>query len=464
MLIQSHHTVFNADLYTPVEIYLSLRNKYRKVCLLESNDYHSRQDSKSFIGFQPLLEITLVGKTVRIHEGQKTTEHQLSSDEKQATQLQRILSDFEFDTPRFNGFFGRASFELTLTDETHLTHFESDLDLPTVHLFIFQYVIVIDHFTNEGIVIENSTASSFQKNTIDDFVKKNHPSSLPFELVGEEIAQYSDAEFAKIVSYAQNHVRRGDVFQLVVSNGFKQAFFGDDFQVYRQLRRLNPSPYLFYFDFEEYRLFGSSPEAQLSIKNGIAEIHPIAGTVPKTGNEVDDAAQLAFLLQDEKENAEHTMLVDLARNDLSKDCAHVRVETYKEVQHFSHVTHLVSKVTGKLTHDRSFEALTNSFPAGTLSGTPKPRALELIQQYESTSRDFYGGTIGLIGANGELTTAIVIRSFLSKEHVLHYRAGAGVVLDSQPEKEVQEVHHKLRALRKALTLTAAHYSSTNAIL
>jgi anthranilate synthase component 1 len=243
----------------------------------------------------------------------------------------------------------------------------------------------------------------------------------------------------------------------VVSNAFEQSFFGDDFQVYRQLRRLNPSPYLFYFDFEDYRLFGSSPEAQLVIEKEFAEIHPIAGTIPRTGVKETDDLQLEFLLSDAKENAEHTMLVDLARNDLSRNCSEVNVANYKEVQHFSHVTHLVSKVIGKMDHKQNFKALCNSFPAGTLSGTPKPKALELIHQYENSTRDYYGGAIGIFTANDDLNMAIVIRSMLSKNNTLHYRAGAGVVINSIPDRETKEVHHKLRAVRTAIEMTQNHF-------
>ena len=459
MYLHTKTIPFNADLYTPVELYLSLRNNYRKTCLLEANDYHSRQDSKSIIGFEPIIELQLSDNnlTVRTAQGRETA--QLNSLTSVTHQIQEILNGFEFEQNDFNGFFGRLSFEFNLRDETHIQTVASDQDIPQLHLFVFKYIIVIDHFTNEGSLIENSIEASFDSKSINELVRRDSLIELPFELRGEETADYSDAEFTELVKKGIEHCKRGDVFQLVLSNAFHQPYFGDDFQVYRQLRRLNPSPYLFYFDFESYRLFGSSPEAQLIIKSGKAEIHPIAGTIPKTGNEKEDHIQLEFLQKDDKENAEHTMLVDLARNDLSRDCKVVKIEKYKEVQHFSHVTHLVSKVTGELEETNSFEALSHSFPAGTLSGTPKPKALELIHQYEKSSRDFYGGALGLIGTNGDINTAIVIRSFLSKNNVLHYRAGAGIVLDSVPERETKEVHHKLRALRTAMKSTHEKYSS-----
>lgn len=459
MYFYTQTTSFNADLYTPVKLYLSLRNSFRKTCLLESNDYHSRQNSKSFIGLDPIVEITQIGQSIIIETEGQQTRIELEKTKPYAQQVQTILNQYSFQDSTFNGFFGRMNFEYTLHDETHIEKHESTIGIPDLHLFIFKNILVIDHFTNEGTILENSLTTEFESKSITDFTSLSSIQPLPFELFGNEKAEFSDAEFEKMVKTGIEHCKRGDVFQLVLSNLFEQSFFGDDFEVYRQLRRLNPSPYLFFFDFESYRLFGSSPEAQLIIKNGEAEIHPIAGTVPKTGVKATDDLQLDFLLKDEKENAEHTMLVDLARNDLSRDCTEVKVASYKEVQHFSHVTHLVSKVNGKLKEKNNFEALCNSFPAGTLSGTPKPKALELIYKYESTSRDFYGGTIGVLSPTGDLNMAIVIRSILSKNNTLYYRAGAGVVLDSDPKRETQEVHHKLGAVRRAIQKTAEQFTS-----
>mgnify|MGYP002628250511 CR=1 FL=1 len=453
MKIQSQIIAFNADTYTPVKLYLSLRHKHRKTCLLESNDYHSRQESKSFIGLDPIVEIQQNNSTITIDSQLKQEVIELENDDSYSNQVQSLLESFEFENKKFNGFFGRLGFEYNLHDETHVEMKNSDLDIPILHAFIYKYIVVIDHFTNEGYIIENSLDGEFELNNHSELFKNESFLSLPFEKIGNERASFTDQEFSDLVKKGITHCKRGDVFQLVVSNAFEQSFFGDDFQVYRQLRRLNPSPYLFYFDFEDYRLFGSSPEAQLIVSDQHAEIHPIAGTIPRTGIQSTDNIQLDFLLNDEKENAEHTMLVDLARNDLSRDCGEVKVAKYKEVQHFSHVTHLVSKVIGKLDNSQNFKALCHSFPAGTLSGTPKPKALELIHAYENTTRDYYGGAIGMFTANDDLNMAIVIRSILSKNNTLHYRAGAGVVLDSIPERETKEVHHKLRAVRTAIELT-----------
>ena len=458
MKIFTKLTSFNSDVYTPVELYMSLRNTYRKTCLLESNDYHSRSNSKSFIGLEPIVEIKLENQFITITKNHQIEKITLNQNEPPSEQLQAILNSFEFqETPdAFNGFFGRIGFEFALLEENHIPKQNSSLGIPDFHFFLFKHVIVMDHFRDSGFIITNSFSEiKEEENEVKKLLLKQSFTELPFEKTGDEKQEFSDDEFSELVQKAKSHCQRGDVFQLVLSNSFSQPFFGDDFQVYRQLRRLNPSPYLFYFDFEEYRLFGSSPEAQLVIKNGQAEIHPIAGTVPRTSNFKINEENIHFLKNDIKENAEHTMLVDLARNDLSKDCTNVKVETYKEVQHFSHVIHLVSKVTGKLENQHQIPVLNSSFPAGTLSGTPKPKALELISKYENSTRDFYGGAIGMISNNGDLNMAIVIRSLLSKNNNLHYRAGAGVVLDSNNENETNEVHHKLKAIRKAIDLSCA---------
>lgn len=454
MQIFTHQHAFNADVHTPVELYLSLRNTFRKACLLESNDYHDRSDSKSFIGLEPIIEITVVDYILTVHSESFPSINQSILLNKSIAidyQIEQFIGQFQFLNPQAtNGFFGRFGFEFSLLTEQHIHKKESDLQLPDVHLFLYKYVIIIDHFKDEGILIKNSfNDASISASELNQLLLKKPFTHLPFEIIGEETTEYSDSEYKNLVQKAIAHCQRGDVFQLVLSNTFSQPYFGDDFMIYRELRRLNPSPYLFYFDFDTYRLFGSSPEAQLKITDGIAEIHPIAGTVLKTGNALEDKKNVAFLKSDEKENAEHTMLVDLARNDLSRNCSEVKVESFKEIQEFSHVFHIVSKVVGKIEND-SFITFNQSFPAGTLSGSPKPKALELISKYEKTTRDFYGGAIGLLASDGTINMAIVIRSILSKNNQLHYRAGAGIVLDSIPEQECQEVKNKLRAVRSAI--------------
>jgi len=451
MNIYSSKHAFNADSYNPVLLYRQLRHKFRKVCLLESNDYNNRSDSKSFLGLDPIVEITYESGIFKLE-----TEGQLSLIEpiigiSSSQQLQILLDSYQMIDGSKPRFFGRISFEFSHEENKIQASNPSDSEIPEIHLFLFRYVIQIDHFKDEGFIIKQSfTDCELETEEIHQLLRSNNLSMFPFELLGDEQEEKTEFQFKNMVEKAQEHCRRGDVFQMVLSNSYKQAFFGDDFEVYRSLRRLNPSPYLFYFDFEDYRLFGSSPEAQLKIIDGKAEIHPIAGTVVKSGIIEDDQKNIAFLKQDEKENSEHVMLVDLARNDLSRFCTNVRIEKFKEIQHFSHVYHIVSHVTAKSISKQTIPILSASFPAGTLSGAPKNKALELIARYETSRRDFYGGAIGMLESKGDLNMAIVIRSLLSKNNVLHYRAGAGIVLDSIPEKEYQEVQHKLRAVRTAI--------------
>jgi len=453
MKIYTQQYSFNADLYTPVGLYMGLRNHYRKPCLLEGNDYHSRTDSTSFIGLNPLVEITVYEKQVVKQIGNTASAEPITNPRQVTAQIKQILNGFDFaQTHNHNAFLSYFSFEYAHFEEPVGSAKTSNLDIPLAQFILFEYLIVLDHFHDSGTIFRNS----FSEETLPDsdfetLLRRQTFTLLPFETKGGELSPDTDESFVALVEKAKEHIYRGDVFQLVVSRPFEQPFFGDDFQVYRQLRRLNPSPYLFYADMESYRLMGSSPETQIGLQNGHASIHPIAGTVRKTGNAAADQLSTEALRNDEKENAEHTMLVDLARNDLSRFCNNVHIASYKEVQHFSHVIHLVSKVAGEMrSEDASLDLFTGTFPAGTLSGTPKPKALELISRYESTPRDYYGGAIGFINPNGNVNLAIVIRSIFSQNNTLHYRAGAGVVIDSKPENELQEVNNKLGAIRRAI--------------
>ena len=457
MLILSKIERFNADTFSPVGVYMSLRDHYRKPCLLESNSYYDRSNSKSLIGLEPLVEIQLHDDFYVINELGEERKIPVDKDSF-STQLDELVGSYTFKNNHFtNGFFAYSGFELSAFVEQKVEIKERKLGLPFLHLILFRFMIVLDHFNDEGLLVEN-TLDTFSENFDNIYKKINFRgyTSFPFSLLNEEISTTSAADFKESVDRSIQHCERGDVFQLVLSRRFQQQFVGEDFEIYRQLRRTNPSPYLFYFDFESHRLMGSSPEAQLVVHDGEAEIHPIAGTVKKSGDREKDDAMTQFLINDEKENAEHTMLVDLARNDLSKHCTNVKVDRYKDVQAFSHVIHLVSKVKGALKGNHVLPIYLDTFPAGTLSGTPKPKALELIASYEPHAREFYGGGIGFIGVNGNLNMAIVIRSILSKNNQLYYQAGAGVVLDSNRESESQEVHNKLNALRTAIRLCDQH--------
>ena len=263
----------------------------------------------------------------------------------------------------------------------------------------------------------------------------------------------TDDDYRQMVQKGIQSCYRGDVFQIVLSRKFNQGFTGDEFNVYRALRSVNPSPYLFFFDYGDYKLMGSSPEAQIIIKKGKAVVHPIAGTFKRSGDEAVDAIMTQKLLDDPKENAEHVMLVDLARNDLSRVCSEVRVKQYRQVHYYSHVIHLVSEVEGNVAENANpFQLVSKTFPAGTLSGAPKFKAMQLIDAMEPTKRSYYGGCIGFVGFDGSCNQAIMIRTFLSQQNTLTYQAGAGVVAASVPENELQEVNNKLNALKTAILM------------
>lgn len=455
MKLFSKTVAFNADTLTPVGIFLTLRNHFSNLALLESNDYTKRSDSKSFIAFNPIAEIKIQHGFLTFMINNHLHESHLILPQTDLSELiSNYLQYFELEEKvnPFNGFFGAVSFEFAYLLEKHIPKRKSDLAFPDLQLFLYEYVIVIDHFQNESSIIQNSYQAINEPNpAILNLLKIKNNTCFYFEKIGVERSSLSDLEFKNLVKLAKDECAKGNVFQLVFSRDFAQDYFGDEFEVYRALRKLNPSPYLFYFDFETHKIMGSSPEAQLKITDGIAEIHPIAGTVKKTGDELLDTQAVEFLLNDQKENAEHTMLVDLARNDLSKNCTKVNIIKFKEVQHFSHVIHLVSKVAAQMTDSSKFVHLfSDTFPAGTLSGAPKPRALELINQHEPKTRDFYGGAIGFISLTGTINMAIIIRSILAQNNTLHYRAGAGIVIHSEEESELQELANKLSAIRKAL--------------
>ncbi|HEX3768526.1 MAG TPA: anthranilate synthase component I family protein, partial [Puia sp.] len=334
---------------------------------------------------------------------------------------------------------------------------EEKKDAPVIPLMryrLYQYVIAINHFKDELYICENQVEGiDSDLPLVESLIRSKDVPVFPFQVNGMEISNMSDGEYMQMVEKGIKSCLRGDVFQIVLSRRFQLGFTGDEFNVYRALRNVNPSPYLFYFDYGDYRLMGSSPESQVLIKDGQAIMHPIAGTCGRTGNDEVDKEREDALLEDAKENAEHVMLVDLARNDLSRQCTQVSVVHFREVQYYSHVIHLVSEVKGKMRKDGNpFELLAVTFPAGTLSGAPKIRAMELISGYEPTARSYYGGCIGFVGFDGSCTQAIMIRSLLSRRNTLTYQAGAGIVAASKPQSELEEVNQKLGALKRAIVL------------
>lgn len=447
------------DLLTPVTAYLNVRDLYSQSVLMESSDYHGVENSKSFIAINPIATVSIahgVG-TMLLPDG-TTQEHAISADYDAARLINEFLGHFsiEGDGSNYCGLYGFTTFNavryfenISIKDET-----QKENDAADMQYTLFKSIAVFDHYSNELTLIE--LLGEGEKSSLDKFehsLSSHTFRTFGFRAVGDCTSTLTDDEHRENIRRGIAHCKRGDVFQIVLSRRFKQSFTGDDFQLYRALRSINPSPYLFYFDFGGFRIFGSSPETHCRIQGRQAYIDPIAGTTRRTGNAEQDRENALYLKNDPKENAEHVMLVDLARNDLSRNCHNVHIDFYKDMQYYSHVIHLVSRVSGELDNDADpVKAFIDTFPAGTLSGAPKVRAMQLISEYEPHNRGAYGGCIGFIGFNGDLNQAITIRTFVSRNGELWFQAGGGIVAKSDVEYELQEVNNKLGALRKAIQM------------
>ena len=455
--INTRYRKFLADTLTPVSIYLKLRDQFANTILLESSDYHGNDNSYSFICFDPISSFSVSLNKIECHFPDQTTSViEINERGEVLRSFNEFIKSFQYSNLDLKinpiGLFGYTSFEAVRYFED--ISMKSQNEIPELLYHLYKYVIAVDHFKNEIFIFENLIGG--QKSGLEriySIITNKNYSVYEFESKGEETSNFSDSEFLDILNKGKQHCLRGDVIQIVLSRRFQISFKGDEFNVYRALRSINPSPYLFYFDYGGFKIFGSSPEAQIVINDNQASIFPIAGTFKRTGDDEADRDLAVALSKDVKENSEHVMLVDLARNDLSRNTLDVKVDRFKDVQFFSHVIHLVSKVTGKLGGDNSsLEIAIDTFPAGTLTGAPKYRAMELISQYENLPRGYYGGAIGFMGFNGDFNHAIIIRSFFSKANKLFYQAGAGVVAKSIPENELNEVNNKLLALRNAVKM------------
>ena len=449
-----------ADMYTPVGVYMRLRDLYPQSALMESSDYHDANNSRSFIGINPMASVAIGHGTaiVTFPDGSRV-QHEIDKDYGTAEAIHALIDRIEVtgDHAAVCGLFGYTSFnavryfeDIAVKDETLAKN-----DAPDALYILYKVVIVFDHHNNMLTVVSLSENEENTDNTeIDAVLKamnKANVQTYDFHPVGEVKSTLTDDEHRANIRRGIQHCLRGDVFQIVLSRRFIQKYEGDDFKLYRTLRSINPSPYLFYFDFGGFRIFGSSPETHCRIEGKKAYIDPIAGTTKRTGDEEADRRGAEYLRNDPKENAEHVMLVDLARNDLSRNCHHVKVDFYKDLQYYSHVIHLVSRVSGELDEGADpIKAFIDTFPAGTLSGAPKVRAMQLISEYEPHNRGAYGGCIGIIGLDGSLNQAITIRTFVSRNGELWFQAGGGIVAKSDVEYELQEVNNKLGALRKAI--------------
>jgi anthranilate synthase component 1 len=445
-----------ADLYTPVGVYMRLRDLYPQSALMESSDYHEKDNSRSFIGIEPMASVAIGhGMATITYPDGTTLQHEVNKDYRSDKAIHELIDRIhvEGDDAKLCGLFGYTSFnavryfeDINVKDETQAKN-----DAPDLLYILYKVVIVFDHFNNtiKLVSLEGETK-------LDDIVKamnKANVKAYDFHPVGDVRSTLTDDEHRENIRRGIKHCLRGDVFQIVLSRRFIQQYEGDDFKLYRALRSINPSPYLFYFDFGGFRIFGSSPETHCRIEGHKAYIDPIAGTTKRTGDAEADRKGAEYLRNDPKENAEHVMLVDLARNDLSRNCHGVKVDFYKDLQYYSHVIHLVSRVSGELDNNADpIKAFIDTFPAGTLSGAPKVRAMQLISEYEPHNRGAYGGCIGYIGLDGSLNQAITIRTFVSRNGELWFQAGGGIVAKSDVEYELQEVNNKLGALRKAILM------------
>ena len=443
-----------ADLYTPVGVYMRLRDLYPQSALMESSDYHDQSNSRSFIGIHPMASVAIGHGTATISFPDGTTErHEINKTYGTADAIHALIDRIEVsgDDAAVCGLYGYTSFNavryfenIAVKDETQAKN-----DAPDVLYILYKVVIVFDHHNSQLKMVTMGDASD-----IDDIYRAMNRANVQaydFHPVGDVRSTLTDDEHRDNIRRGIQHCLRGDVFQIVLSRRFIQKYEGDDFKLYRALRSINPSPYLFYFDFGGFRIFGSSPETHCRIEGRRAYIDPIAGTTKRTGDAEADRQGAEYLRNDPKENAEHVMLVDLARNDLSRNCHDVKVDFYKDLQYYSHVIHLVSRVSGELDKGADpVKAFIDTFPAGTLSGAPKVRAMQLISEYEPHNRGAYGGCIGYIGLDGSLNQAITIRTFVSRNGELWFQAGGGIVAKSDVEYELQEVNNKLGALRKAI--------------
>ena len=457
--IKTYRKKILADTLTPVSIYQKIRDKYSNSVLLESSDYGANDNSYAYVCFNPISSFKVYNNLIeKKYPDNSTQQTKLTKTNLVVNELDdyfKIFQTEKSDAKFFeNGLIGYINYDAVEHFENiNFQEKENDIKIPEIFYAFYSNIIIINVFNNEALLLHHSFNQKNNLKEIEELLKSNKISKFDFHKSGNITSNLKDNEYVDLVKKGIKHCKRGDVFQIVLSRKFKQSFEGDEFNLYRALRSINPSPYLFYFDYGSYKIFGSSPEAQLVVKNSKAEIHPIAGTFIRTGKDIEDSIKAKKLAVDQKENSEHMMLVDLARNDLSRNGNNVKVEKDREIQFYSHVIHLVSKVTAeKKNNSSTFQIVADTFPAGTLSGAPKHKAMQLISKYENSNRSFYGGAIGFMDFEGNFNHAIIIRSFLSKNHELIFQAGAGIVSKSDPKSELQEINNKLGALIKALDL------------
>jgi len=447
--VKTHKTEIAVDSLTPVQVYARLRDTVARSLLFECNTSNEGQDNHSYICLEPFIEVLATAHQLTLITPQTKEEHLFTPENDFTDRYTQFLKRLHIrgSSSAHNGLFGHTSFEAFELKKPLAKRCTTRNDI-VFNYALYRFVLVFDHRRHKLYLIENCLPEeSFQGTYILDKLLDNAVLDFPFELKTIPKPSVTDHHLRDTIKKAVDHCKRGDTFQLVLSREYRAQFQGDDFQVYRQLRAMNPSPYLFYFDYGDYRLVGSSPELQLSIENQMARVKPIAGTCSRSPNRADEKLAIKQLMEDPKENAEHVMLVDLARNDLGIDTKNIVVEAFKTIESYSHVHHIVSDVRGEMPDSaRSIEVFLNTFPAGTLTGAPKAKALELIQRYEPSPRHWYGGAVGFFSLNGDVRQAIAIRTLFSWNNTLYYQAGAGIVAVSNIQNEMDEIQQKLQAL------------------
>ena len=456
-----------ADLLTPVSAYMRLARHYRPAVLLESIEGGRQYTRYSYVCVDPRMIVIHSDDITTIQQGQEKR----LSDEPVLAILRKGLADYKVppvqEIPDFcGGWVGYLGYETVAWVERVPVHPSEDHDIPDAIFMLFETVMAFDHLKQEVIVCHTqhidhglSLKEQYESalaviNHVGDALHTDIDYQTPPVTGKSQLKpQMSRSQFMASVNRAKDHIYAGDVFQLVLSQCFQRSTQVESLTLYRALRNINPSPYMFFFDLEQFAIIGASPELMVKVEKDQMEVRPIAGTRPRGATREEDARLAEELLADEKERAEHLMLVDLGRNDVGRVCRFksVAVTEFMAVERYSHVMHIVSDIRGELRQGiDAMEALLAGFPAGTVTGAPKIRAMELIHELEPTRRGIYAGTVGYIDFHGNLNTCIAIRTMLLKDGVVSFQSGAGIVVDSDPQKEYDETVSKAEAVMQAV--------------
>ncbi len=468
------HRRLGADLLTPVSAFFQLRQEATSPFLLESVEGGEKMARYSFLGRNPYLTVTAHGRETRLEfADQNVADSTVQQDI--FTVLADLMSRYTEicppGLPRLTGgAVGYFSYDCIRLIERLPNAPTDDLSVPDAIWCFYDTIAAFDHVKHQLVLMASAfirpeenersvyDAAMAKLDALEaTFSRSISLGSDPVQLVGSVESNVSPENFEASVRRAKDFIHEGDIFQVVLSQRFASQFSGDPFNLYRALRQVNPSPYLFYLDFDSFKLVGSSPEVLVRVENGRAELLPIAGTRPRSEDPVIDRELEAELLNDPKERSEHLMLVDLGRNDLGRISKYgtVNVEKYAFIERYSHVMHIVSAISGELNEsENALDVFKACFPAGTVSGAPKVRAMEIIDELETSRRGVYAGAVGYLDFRGNMDTCITIRTMLVKDDRVFIQAGAGIVADSDPSAEYEETRNKAKALHRAMNVAA----------